>query len=258
METPFTIIIGLGKTGLSCVHYLQRQGKKVAVMDSRENPPGLAELRQQFPHLPIYLGKFDEAILAKAQELIMSPGVALQEPAIAKQIARGAKAIGDIELFAQAAKAPIVAITGTNGKSTVTTLVGEMAKVAGLKVGVGGNLGTPVLELLADDTQLYVLEISSFQLETTFSLKPQVATVLNISPDHLDRYPSMQEYITAKQRIYQQCKIAVINRQDKVSYSGLPAKTPVISFGLDEPKQGEFGCQRIGLKLKVDINGLMH
>ena len=277
------VIVGLGKTGFSCVEFLLKKGANVAVTDSRAEPPFLDELKKQFPQVITSMGGFDETLIMSADELIVSPGVALREPMIANAIAKGIPAIGDIELFARDVKAPVIGITGTNGKSTVTALVGEMAKQAGLNVGVGGNLGTPVLEMLANNFELYVLELSSFQLETTYTLKLAAATVLNISPDHMDRYSNLEEYIAAKQRIFQHCKIAVINRQDPVSYSGLehfqrlrgPAAaaprraahdrgprfrvTPSavenlslnnkmclpISFGLDEPKVGEFGIRKI-------------
>lgn len=243
MSANLKVVVGLGKTGLSCVHYLLRQGYKVAVTDSRANPPGSEELKRDFPHLPLSLNGFDAAMIAAANELIVSPGVSLKEPLVSKQIKHGTPAIGDIELFARTVKAPVIGITGTNGKSTVTTLVGEMAKAAGKEVKVGGNLGTPALDLLDERANLYVLELSSFQLETTSSLNMTTAVVLNISPDHLDRYADMQEYIAAKQKIYQQCQIPVINRDDPISYSGLKNLANVISFGMSEPAEKQFGIR---------------
>ncbi|NCA90935.1 MAG: UDP-N-acetylmuramoyl-L-alanine--D-glutamate ligase, partial [Gammaproteobacteria bacterium] len=188
---PKTLILGLGKTGLSCARYLHAQGVPVAVTDSRPHPPGLAAVREELPDLPLFLGDFDAAALAVAERLLISPGIALSDPRLAPAIGRGVEVVGDIELFARAVQAPVVAITGSNGKSTVTTLVGEMARASGLRTAVGGNLGKPALELLDPAIELYVLELSSFQLETTRSLRPRVATVLNISADHLDRYPSL-------------------------------------------------------------------
>jgi len=215
-NTKLKVIVGLGKTGLSCVRYLAKYGCNIAVVDNREDPPGLQELQQDFFNIPIHVGGFPEEILSKADELIISPGISLKEPAIAKQIKTGIPAIGDIELFARSARAPIVAVTGSNGKSTVTTLVGEMAKCAGLRVKVGGNLGTPALDLLTGpEADLYVLELSSFQLETTYSLKAAAAVVLNISPDHLDRYQNLEEYRAAKMRIYNGCKVKVIPKQNE-------------------------------------------
>lgn len=241
--SPLTVIVGLGKTGLSCVRYLIEQGLNVAVTDSREQPPGLEELKQDFPNIPLKLGKIDENLCLNAQQLIVSPGISLREPAIANAISAGIPAIGDIELFVRQANAPIIAITGSNGKSTVTTLVGEMAKQANWQVRVGGNIGVPALELLNDsEPALYVLELSSFQLETTYSLHTKAAVILNISEDHMDRYENMQSYIQAKQRIYQNCDNPIINRNDLQTVANLNLKNP-LSYGLDEPTGKNFGIR---------------
>src|SRR3989337_3681100 len=230
INSNLKIIVGLGKTGVSCVRYLAKQGLNLAVVDSRMDPPGLAELQQNFPDIQVYLGGFDENILSQANELIISPGVALSQPAIAACLKRGIKAIGDIELFARATKTPIVAITGSNGKSTVTSIVGAMVEAAGIKVGVGGNLGKPALDLLSEEADFYVLELSSFQLETTKSLQAEAAVVLNISSDHMDRYRDLAEYLTAKQRIYSGCRVAIINRDDHLSYDNVALPQQIISF----------------------------
>jgi len=198
-----TLIIGLGKTGLSCARYLVAHGVEVAVADSRAEPPGLAALREELPDVAVFLGDYPEQAIQRAELLVVSPGVPLTHPALSAAAARGQELIGDIELFARSARAPIVAITGANGKSTVTTLLGQMAQAAGRDVRVGGNLGTPALELLREtEPDLYVLELSSFQLESTQSLNATAATVLNITPDHMDRYRNIGEYIAAKQRIF--------------------------------------------------------
>ena len=212
-----TLIVGLGKTGLSCVRYLSGQGREIAVADSRLQPPGLDELKAGWPDVPIYLGEFDEELFAGFNELIVSPGISIAEPAIAGAAARGARIRGDIDLFADVADAPIIAITGSNGKTTVTTLVGEMARAAGRNVQVGGNIGTPALDLLDQGADLYVLELSSFQLETTEELGALAATVLNVSDDHMDRYPDKMAYFQAKQRIYRGCKNAIVNLDDALS-----------------------------------------
>ena len=215
-----TLIVGLGKTGLSCVRYLSGQGREIAVADSRLQPPGLDELKVGWPDVPVYLGEFDEELFAGFNELIVSPGISIAEPAIAGAAARGARIRGDIDLFADAADAadaPIIAITGSNGKTTVTTLVGEMARAAGRNVQVGGNIGTPALDLLDQGADLYVLELSSFQLETTEELGALAATVLNVSDDHMDRYPDKMAYFQAKQRIYRGCKNAIVNLDDALS-----------------------------------------
>ncbi|MCG2581009.1 MAG: UDP-N-acetylmuramoyl-L-alanine--D-glutamate ligase [Marinobacter sp.] len=212
-----TLVVGLGKTGLSCVRYLCAQGREIAVADSRENPPGLDELKSGWPDVPVHTGPFDSELFATFNELIVSPGVSVETPAIRAAVAKGVQVRGDIDLFAQAADAPIVAITGSNGKTTVTTLVGDMARAAGRRVEVGGNIGTPALDLLGRDADLYVLELSSFQLETTEELNALAATVLNVSDDHMDRYPSKMEYFQAKQRIFRGCKNAIVNLDDALS-----------------------------------------
>lgn len=226
------IVVGLGKTGFSCVRYLVNKGFEVAVCDSRENPPCIEQFKTEFPNVPIVLGKFDETFLNQASELIISPGISLQNPAISLQIARKVSLIGDIELFVREAKAPIVAITGSNGKSTVTTLVGEMAKNAGINVKVGGNLGTPALDLLDAKAELYVMELSSFQLDTTSSLAAAAAVVLNVTPDHMDRYENFAAYLKSKQKVYHNCNVAIINRDEPNCYSDIKLPPKIISFGL--------------------------
>lgn len=212
-----TLVVGLGNTGLSCVRYLCAQGRELAIADSRSEPPGLAEVRARYPKVPVHLGAFDPDLFAGFNELVVSPGVSLAEPAIRHAVAKGALIRGDIDLFAAAADAPIIAITGSNGKTTVTTLVGAMAKDAGRRVAVGGNIGTPALELLGQGAELYVLELSSFQLETTHELNALAATVLNVSDDHMDRYASKMDYFQAKQRIFNGCQNAIVNLDDALS-----------------------------------------
>ena len=227
------VILGLGKTGLSCVNYFLRQGVTPMVLDTRANPPG----RQELPsHVELRCGPLDADLLCQAELIIASPGIALATPALQTAAAAGVEIIGDIELFVREAKAPIVAITGSNGKSTVTTLVGEMAAEAGIAVGVGGNIGTPALDLLLTPCDLYVLELSSFQLETTHSLQAAAATILNLSEDHLDRYDGMAGYLAAKLKIYQGARHILINRDDAAT---LPVQGTVWqSFGLDGASYG--------------------
>ncbi|OQW93391.1 MAG: UDP-N-acetylmuramoyl-L-alanine--D-glutamate ligase, partial [Beggiatoa sp. IS2] len=185
LSEGYTAVMGMGKTGVACVRFLAKQGESVCVMDSRPTPPGLTILAEECPHIPRTVGGFAAQQLAAANEIVISPGISVRDPALAPAIARGVPIISEIELFARHANAPIVAITGSNGKSTVTTLVGEMAKQAGWRTQVGGNLGTPALELFCyPPPDLYVLELSSFQLETTYSLNPKAAVVLNVSEDH--------------------------------------------------------------------------
>lgn len=210
----FDLVIGLGLSGRSVIRYLAEQGMAVRALDTRDEPAGIDHLRIQYPKLKLHTGGFKKSWMASSQRLIVSPGVAVSTPAIAEQIAAGKEVIGDIELFARAASRPLVAITGSNAKSTVTTLLGEVAEACGKTPGVGGNLGTPALDLLGLEAELYILELSSFQLETTYSLNAQVASILNVSQDHLDRYAQFSDYLAAKQRIYDGCQVAVWNRDD--------------------------------------------
>jgi len=239
----FRIVVGLGKSGMSLVRFLANQGVSFAVADTRENPPELATLRRDYPQVEVRCGELDVDFLCRADELYVSPGLALATPALQAAAARGVKLSGDIELFARNAKAPIVAITGSNAKSTVTTLVGEMAAAAGKRVAVGGNLGTPALDLLGDDIDLYVLELSSFQLETTEQLNAEVATVLNISEDHMDRYSGLPAYHLAKHRIFRGAKQVVVNRQDALSRPLMSEGLPCWTFGLGKPDFKTFGVR---------------
>lgn len=237
----FRIVVGLGKSGMSVVRHLARRGQPFAVADTRANPPELATLQAQYPHVEVRCGELDVEFLSRASELLVSPGLAVNTPALQAAAARGVKLSGDIDLFAREARAPIIAITGSNAKSTVTTLVGEMAQAAGRKVAVGGNLGTPALDLLNDDVELYVLELSSFQLETTVQLNAEVATCLNVSEDHMDRYAGLPAYHQAKHRIFRGARQVVINRDDRLSRPLLGDDVPVWSFGLGKPDFKGFG-----------------
>jgi len=230
------VVIGLGKSGFSTAKYLIKQGENIHVMDSREDPPCLSEFKKSFPDTPLTLGKLDEKILAKADEIVASPGVDTRTLPVGH-----AHIIGDMELFARKNKAPVVAITGSNAKSTVTSLVGEMAKSAGIKVAVGGNFGTPVLDLPRSD--LYVLELSSFQLETTHSLRLSAATILNVSPDHMDRYDSFDDYVFAKQKVYQFAQNIIFSRADRYTFPQKETNSDYITFGLDAPGPGQFGIR---------------
>lgn len=235
------LVVGLGKTGLSCARFLMAKGLKVSVMDSRAQPPGLKELSLEYPELQIHTGGFDAELMAAADVLVVSPGIAVSEPAIVTACEQGVEVIGDVELFARLATAPVIAITGSNGKSTVTELLGEMARVAGKKVGVGGNIGTPVLELLDDDYQLYVLELSSFQLETTHSLNAKAAVVLNVSPDHMDRYVDEAAYAKSKQAVYRGDGNMILNADDAVVAAMAKPERRQTWFSLNESKDGNYG-----------------
>ncbi len=237
------VIVGLGQTGYSCVRFFKQRGIPIAVTDSRESPPFKQQVQEEYPDVPLYLNGFNRELLCQAEEIIVSQGVSLQQPALTAAMKAGIPIVSDIEIFTRATDKPIVAITGSNGKSTVTTLLGEMANAVAVNAKVGGNLGPPALDLLlADNPDLYILEISNFQLETTFSLQARVACILNITPDHLDRYSDFSDYISAKQRIYRHCHTAVFNRDDKKTW----IKTKrFISFGGEVPPADMFGLRTI-------------
>lgn len=238
------LIVGLGRTGLSCARYLQSQGLEFAITDSRAAPPELSNLRALAPNATLSLGKFDLGLLDGVSEIVASPGVSLREPILAAAAERDLPIVGDIELFARAARAPVLAITGTNGKSTVTTLVALMAQAAGLRALPGGNLGRPALDLLREPSpDLYVLELSSFQLETTHSLRTRAATVLNVTSDHMDRYDSMLDYAHAKARIFDHCDTAVINRDDALVAAMPRHSQRVLSFSTAPGSVADFTAE---------------
>ncbi|WP_279204510.1 UDP-N-acetylmuramoyl-L-alanine--D-glutamate ligase [Obesumbacterium proteus] len=225
------VIIGLGLTGLSCVDFFLARGVTPRVIDTRISPPGLDKLPENVER---HLGDMNQEWLLDADLIVASPGIALASPALSVAAEAGVEIVGDIELFCREAQAPIVAITGSNGKSTVTTLVGEMAKSAGWNVGVGGNIGLPALMLLKQECDLYVLELSSFQLETTSSLRAAAATILNVTEDHMDRYPlGLQQYRAAKLRVYENAKVCVVNSDDALTMPIRGADSRCVSFGAD-------------------------
>jgi len=230
------LVLGLGDTGLSALRWLHSQGARLSVADTRDVPPGLDALKAELPNVVVYTGALKPAVFDGVDLAVISPGVPLSEPEIQAAIKRGVPVVGDVELFAQyrPASAKLIAITGANGKTTVTTLVGEMCKAAGLKTIVAGNIGLPVLDTLSMETpDVYVLELSSFQLETTNSLLADAATMLNLSEDHMDRYDSMQSYAIAKAHIFYHAKLQVLNRDDAWSMMMSRAKLAQVTFGLD-------------------------
>jgi UDP-N-acetylmuramoylalanine--D-glutamate ligase len=235
------LVLGLGRTGVSCARYLRRKGLEVRVADTRSEPPGAATLREQVPGAELRRGAFRDDLLDGVALVLISPGLALREPVAVEARRRGLPVLGDIELFAREAQAPVAAITGTNGKSTVTALLAHLANAAGCRAIAGGNLGEPALDLLAQPVPaLYVLELSSFQLETTDTLHTAVATVLNVTPDHLDRYDSLEDYATAKARIFDHCDVAVVNADDaRVRAMPRPGQQ-VITFSLVDPAADYF------------------
>ncbi len=237
-----TLIVGLGMTGLSVARYLRDRDVTFAVADNRENPPGKDTLESEFPEVPAYFGTFKNKIFEQATQVIVSPGLSVLTPEIQHAHNKGAEIVGDIELFVRSIHQPVVAITGSNGKTTVTMLLSLMAEKAGKRVLTGGNVGIPVLQLLdEEEPDLYVLELSSFQLETTYSMNAVASVVLNISEDHLDRYDGLDSYVAAKARIYDQSQTPIVNRDD-ARVSRLAGIHESISFGLDAPKRdNDFG-----------------
>ncbi len=264
------LVLGLGDTGLACARWLAARGAAVSVADTRGAPPHAARLAELLPEVPLLTGPFDEARLRAAELLVASPGVPLTDPALARAVAAGIEVVGDVELFARALQAlnagrehpmRVLAITGSNGKSTVTAMCGDMCRMAGLSTCVAGNIGLPVLDALYEIEQghmpvpqVWVLELSSFQLETTASLDAAAAAVLNLSEDHMDRYPDMEAYAAAKARIFSGHGVQVLNRDDART---LPMARPgrrVVSFGLDRCPQGEnFGLCEDELCLGGDM-----
>jgi UDP-N-acetylmuramoylalanine--D-glutamate ligase len=235
------LVLGLGETGLSALRWLERQGAILSVADSREAPPSVDDVIRRMPQVVVHTGAFKVEVFLQADLIVISPGVALSEPAVQAAIQAGISVIGDVELFAQYRpdSAKVIAITGANGKTTVTTLVGEMCKAAGLNTIVAGNIGLPVLEaLLMEAPDVYVLELSSFQLETTSSLVVDAATMLNLSEDHMDRYASLQDYAVAKAHIFYQAKLQVLNRDDAWSILMARPKLAQVTFGFDEKEYG--------------------
>ena len=255
------LVLGLGDTGLSALRWLRKQGAKLSVADSREAPPALEILKNELPEVTTHLGAFRDNTFIHPDLIVISPGVPLATPQVQTAIARGIPVVGDVELFAQyrPKTAKVIAITGSNGKSTVTTLVGEMCAKAGLKTIVAGNIGLPVLDTLAMETpDVYVLELSSFQLETTSSLNADTATVLNVSEDHLDRYTGMAEYAAAKARIFKGGGVQVLNRQDSWSSTMALPEREQLRFGTDVPATpADYGLSHDAAYLRQGETALM-
>lgn len=241
------VVIGLGVTGVSCAKYLAAGGESFVVMDTREKPPSLAKFQQEYPDVKVILGPLDKHFLARASEIVLSPGIAKDDPAIVFAVEQGVPLVGDIDLFCRKISAPIIAITGSNAKSSVTTLVGDMAREAGLDVGVGGNLGLPVSDFLRyGEKDLYVLELSSFQLETTHELRANVACVLNLTPDHLDRYDNdFQKYYQAKHRIFKGCQKVVENLDDPLTHPLVAKQVKIMGFRMGESDFNIFGLLKV-------------
>ena len=230
--TSKIVVVGLGVTGVSVARFLSKLGFSFVIADSRERPPGLIELHQELGNVSVITGTFDRVLFRQSSHLIVSPGISLAEKTIADALAKGVNVIGDIDLFACSTADPIVAITGSNGKSTVTTMLGEMAVASGKKVAVGGNLGLAALDLLYQDAELYVLELSSFQLERTSQLNAAAATVLNVTADHLDRHADLADYAAQKQRVFLGDGAMVINVDDPIVAAMKADKRRTLTFSI--------------------------
>lgn len=252
-------VIGLGETGLSCARFLTKIGRPFTMLDTRENPSNAERFKAEFPGVRLILGELDASFLSGADEIILSPGLDPKHPALVAARDAGVRVRGDIDVFAEHAKAPIAAITGSNGKSTVTVLLGDMAKEAGRRVKVGGNLGTPALDLLDDDADLYVMELSSFQLELVEKLNADVACLLNISEDHMDRYASKLEYLQAKQRIFRGAKTVVVNDDEPLSQPLRSKDMRIVHFGMNGLDLNKFSYseERLGATLMKGFEALI-
>lgn len=226
------LVVGLGLTGWSVVRFLVAHGAQVSVCDSRGEPPYALALAERYPSVPLYTGDLDAVSLEGVDELVVSPGLDLNLPLFKRARNAGLPLIGDIEIFARHNQVPVLAVTGSNGKSTVVTLLGEMAAQAGIQVQVGGNIGTPALDLLERPADLIVLEMSSFQLELTHNLQCVAACVLNLSADHIDRHGSLQAYGDAKARIFAHAAHAIINKDDAQAAALAPTGTPFSTFSV--------------------------
>ncbi|MDJ0813120.1 MAG: UDP-N-acetylmuramoyl-L-alanine--D-glutamate ligase [Woeseiaceae bacterium] len=236
------LVFGLGSTGLSIARYLKREQRSAVFMDTRDEPPGVDELEALWPDAELVLGA--DALPANITRIIVSPGIADDNELLVKARKDKVEVVSDIELFAREAKQSYCAITGSNGKSTVTTLLYHMGRADGRKVLAGGNLGEPALDLLdAEEPELYVLELSSFHLQRIDNLPADVAVLLNVSADHLDWHASEEEYRKAKYRIYREARAAVVNRTDAQAADAAKHIDNVISFGLDEPGEGQYGLR---------------
>lgn len=247
-----TLIVGMGGTGLSCARYLDKNNCLFAMADSRQEPLQIGEIKKEFPQISFITGEFNLDRFKGYQQFIVSPGISIRNELFQKLQQQGCLVIGDIELFAQVVEQPVIAITGSNGKSTVTTLVEKIANDCGVNAVAGGNLGTPALDLLESKSELYILELSSFQLETTYSLKTLSATVLNVSEDHMDRYNDLEDYRRVKESIYQNTEYAVINRDESMSAGKQIKDCHVISFGSDRPEQDNYGLVKVNHSYRLN------
>ncbi|NKB38921.1 MAG: UDP-N-acetylmuramoyl-L-alanine--D-glutamate ligase [Gammaproteobacteria bacterium] len=241
-----SVVVGLGKTGRSVIDYLLKQKQSIAVVDSRLQPPELDVIKKKYPRLPVFLGGLDEKILCSGRQLVLSPGISPMHESIQGALAAGAKLSSDIEIFCQQVKAPVIAITGSNGKSSVATLLSLMIQVSGKRAHLAGNIGLPALDVLEQgNVDFFVLELSSFQLDTVSSLKPVAAVVLNVSPDHMDRYASYDDYVNSKKNIYRNSEAVIVNLDDARVVAMGDDNTRLVRYGTAEPEMDNFGLRTV-------------
>ncbi len=257
VETSRIVVVGMGKTGISVAKFLKQCNFKFAMVDSRGKPPGIEELTEMMPEVAVFTGGFDQSAFKVATHIIVSPGVSLDEYTIKKTVESGAALIGEIDLFACATDAAVVAITGSNGKSTVTSMLGDMLEQSGKQFAIGGNLGQPALDLLNDKIEVYVLELSSFQLERTALLNTVAATVLNISPDHIDRHGCMESYAKAKSRIFDNDGMMILNADDPQVMVMQRSGRQALTFGIEKRADFYIGQCATGKALKQHDETLM-
>lgn len=239
------VVLGAGLTGLSCVRFLLKNNIACSVNDSRKNPIDVDIFNANFSNVELFTGEWNAELINRAEVLLVSPGIDLNEDGIRDNITPNCEVIGDVELYCQLSRTPILAVTGSNGKSTVVSLLEYLGNQLGYKTQLGGNIGVPVLDTLNDNIDCLVLELSSFQLETLRSMKADAATILNVSDDHLDRHKTIENYTAIKQGIYPQSKVAVVNRDDSATHVSINKISNQVSFGSDKPEAGHFGIESI-------------
>jgi len=240
---PSVLVMGMGITGASCARYFAARGIGAEFVDTRVTPPGTDAILDAMPDARVHTGGQPVELPPTIRKIVISPGAAMDSPVIRAGRERGATIVSDIDLFVAECQAPVVAVTGSNGKSTVTSMLGLALPTAGLSAATGGNLGTPALDLLSQDKDVYVLELSSFQLERSGPVQAEVAVILNLSPDHLDLHGDMRTYAAAKGRVYLGCRHAVVNRDVRELRAWVPEAIPMTTFGLGQPKAGEIGVR---------------
>jgi len=237
------LVIGMGLTGVSCARYFAARNRSVLFADSRLQPPGLDEVQSLLPDAAITIGKLPQSLPEGVEQIVVSPGVQAPQSLLDEAAANGVSVVSDIDLYLAEEAASVLLVTGSNGKSTVTSLVNHILNQCGINSVAGGNIGVPVLDLLGQAHDTAVLELSSFQLERSALPLSEVAVILNLAVDHIDQHGSFAAYRDAKMRIYERCKVAILNRDQEELAELIPADKPILSFGLDVPEEGQWGVE---------------